>query len=82
MCLTAHYIDRNWRLNSKILTFYALPPPHTGMNVALKLLESVEEWGLEKKMFSLTLDNATSNDSMQDIVKTQVLLSNDFVVWR
>ncbi|CAN6975906.1 unnamed protein product, partial [Brassica rapa subsp. trilocularis] len=79
MCLTAHYIDRNWRLNSKILTFCALPPPHTGMNVALKLLESVEEWGLEKKMFSLTLDNATSNDSMQDIVKTQVLLSNDLL---
>ncbi|WZZ26671.1 hypothetical protein YC2023_010072 [Brassica napus] len=79
MCLTAHYIDRNWRLNSKILTFCALPPPHTGMNVALKLLKSVEEWGVEKKMFSLTLDNATSNDSMQDIVKTQVLLSNDLL---
>ena len=30
-------------------------------------------------MFSLTLDNATSNDSMQDTVKTQVLLSNDLL---
>ncbi|XP_013624245.1 PREDICTED: zinc finger BED domain-containing protein RICESLEEPER 2-like [Brassica oleracea var. oleracea] len=49
MCVTAHYIDRNWKLNSKILTFCALPPPHTGMNVALQLLESLKEWGIEKR---------------------------------
>ncbi|KFK25932.1 hypothetical protein AALP_AA8G181900 [Arabis alpina] len=24
-----HYIDRNWKLNNKILAFCALPPPHT-----------------------------------------------------
>ncbi|XP_056862075.1 zinc finger BED domain-containing protein RICESLEEPER 2-like [Raphanus sativus] len=79
MCVTAHYIDRNWKLNSKILTFCALSPPHTGMNVAMQLLESLKEWGIEKKVFSITLDNATSNDSMQDIVKSQLMLSNDLL---
>jgi len=29
MCLTAHYIDRNWKLNNKILVFCAFPPPYT-----------------------------------------------------
>ncbi|XP_048591471.1 zinc finger BED domain-containing protein RICESLEEPER 2-like [Brassica napus] len=76
MCVTAHYIDRNWKLNSKILTFCALPPPHTGMNVAIQLLDSLEEWGVHKKVFSVTLDNATSNDSMQDIVKSQLNLDD------
>ncbi|XP_048634105.1 zinc finger BED domain-containing protein RICESLEEPER 2-like [Brassica napus] len=79
MCVTAHYIDRNWKLNSKILTFCALPPPHTGMNVAVQLLESLKEWGIEKKVFSVTLDNATSNDSMQDIVKSQLNLNDDLL---
>ncbi|XP_056859979.1 zinc finger BED domain-containing protein RICESLEEPER 2-like [Raphanus sativus] len=79
MCVTAHYIDRNWKLNSKIITFCALAPPHTGMNVAMQLLESMKEWGIEKKIFSVTLDNATSNDSMQDIVKSQLMLTDDLV---
>ncbi|WZZ00215.1 hypothetical protein YC2023_072543 [Brassica napus] len=76
MCVTAHYIDRNWKLNSKILTFCDLPPPHTGMNVAIQLLDSLKEWGVHKKVFSVTLDNATSNDSMQDIVKSQLNLDD------
>ena len=30
-------------------------------------------------MFSVTLDNATSNDSMQDIVKSQLNLNDDLL---
>ena len=30
-------------------------------------------------MFSITLDNATSNDSMQDIVKSQLMLNDDLL---
>nr|GMD19064.1 zinc finger BED domain-containing protein RICESLEEPER 2-like [Ipomoea batatas] len=33
ICLTAHYIDNNWKLNSKILSFCAMPPPHTGIQL-------------------------------------------------
>ena len=79
MCVTAHYIDQNCKLNSKILTLCALPPTHTGMNVAVQLLESLKEWEIEKKVFSVTLDNATSNDSMQEIVKSQLNLSDDLL---
>ncbi|XP_013624505.1 PREDICTED: zinc finger BED domain-containing protein RICESLEEPER 2-like [Brassica oleracea var. oleracea] len=79
MCVTGHYIDRNWKLNNKILSFSALPPPHNGMSVTLHLLDSLKEWGLKKKVFAITLDNATSNDSMQDIVKSQLLLSDDLL---
>ena len=28
ICLIAHYVDLNWKLNSKILVFYGMPPPH------------------------------------------------------
>ena len=77
--MTGHYFDQNWKLNSKILSFSALPPPHNGMSVAVHLLESLKEWGVDKKVFSITLDNASSNDSMQDIVKSQLLLNDDLL---
>ena len=79
MCLTAHYVDRDWKLKNKILSFCALLPPHTGFQLAMKILDEMEEWGIDKKVFSVTLDNATNNDSMQDILKSQLVLRNDLV---
>ena len=34
LCLTAHYIDSDWSLKSRILDFCAFPPPHTGGAIA------------------------------------------------
>ncbi|XP_013617801.1 PREDICTED: zinc finger BED domain-containing protein RICESLEEPER 2-like [Brassica oleracea var. oleracea] len=72
LCLTAHYIDVDWNLQAKILAFTAFPPPHSGIAIAMKLVELLKEWGLEKKVFCLTVDNASSNDSMQSIMKRQM----------
>ncbi|XP_019096310.1 PREDICTED: zinc finger BED domain-containing protein RICESLEEPER 2-like [Camelina sativa] len=72
ICLTAHYIDENWHLNSKILQFCELKSPHTGEEISNKILECLKEWGLEKKVFSITLDNATNNNSMLNILKGQL----------
>ncbi|CAA7036531.1 unnamed protein product [Microthlaspi erraticum] len=79
VCLTAHYIDSKWQLKNKILVFNALPPPHSGIKLAMHLLEMLKEWGIDKKVFSLTLDNATSNDCMQDILKSQLVLRDDLL---
>jgi len=72
LCLTAHYIDVEWNLQAKILAFTAFPPPHSGIAIAMKLVELLKEWGLEKKVFCLTVHNASSNDSMQSIMKRQM----------
>ncbi|WZZ54355.1 hypothetical protein YC2023_054462 [Brassica napus] len=72
LCLTAHYIDVEWNFQAKILAFTAFPPPHSGIAIAMKLVELLKEWGLEKKVFCLTVDNASSNDSMQSIMKRQM----------
>lgn len=48
------------------------PPPYTGVAIALKLTELLREWGLEKKVFSLTVDNASANDNMQGILKRKL----------
>lgn len=72
MCLTAHYIDSEWKLKTKILSFCAFPPPHTGAGIATKVLALLKEWGLEKRVFTITVDNASSNDNMQGILKKQL----------
>ena len=76
ICLTAHYVDESFKLNNKILVFSELKPPHTGEEVANKLISCLKEWGLEKKVFSMTLDNATYNDSMQKILKHRLQMAS------
>ena len=36
----------------------------------------LKDWGIYGKIFSLTLDNSTSNDSMQNILKERLNLQN------
>nr|GME04505.1 zinc finger BED domain-containing protein RICESLEEPER 2-like [Ipomoea batatas] len=79
ICLTSHFVDEKWKLNSKILAFDKMPPPHTGFELAQKMYEILKDWGIEKKMFSLTLDNASNNDSMQDILKDQLTMHDSLL---
>ena len=51
--LTAHYVDKDWKLKSKILLFTHMQPPHSGHDLALKVLEFLKDWGIEKKIFPL-----------------------------
>ncbi|XP_019197729.1 PREDICTED: zinc finger BED domain-containing protein RICESLEEPER 1-like [Ipomoea nil] len=30
MCVTGHFVDSNWQLQKRVLSFMPLPPPHTG----------------------------------------------------
>ncbi|KAL8492851.1 hypothetical protein ACS0TY_024156 [Phlomoides rotata] len=77
--LTAHFVGCDWKLNSKILNFCRMEPPHTGFELANKLFGFLKEWGIEKKVFSLTLDNASANDNMQDNLKERLSLQNSLV---
>ena len=74
ICLTRHFVDVNYELNSKILNFTKMQSPHFGVELAAKLFVFLKEWGIEKKVFSLILDNASSNDNMQDILNEQLSL--------
>jgi len=44
-------------------------PPHTGVELAATIYDCLKEWGIDRKVFSITLDNATNNDSMKTILK-------------
>ena len=75
--LTAHFVDENWKLNSKIINFCHFPPPHSGAELAKTVYEFLEEWGIERKIFALTLDNASANGKMADTLKERLLNNVD-----
>lgn len=60
MCVTAHFIDDNWNLHKKILNF-CLVPNHKGETIGKTLEKCLHEWGIER-VFTVTVDNASSND--------------------
>ncbi|KZV37398.1 hypothetical protein F511_01266, partial [Dorcoceras hygrometricum] len=50
ICLTAHFIDSNW-----VLT-------HSGIALCDKINSLFNSWGVQRKVFTITLDNAAAND--------------------
>ncbi|XP_078153945.1 zinc finger BED domain-containing protein RICESLEEPER 2-like [Carex rostrata] len=69
MCLTAHYIDKSWKLQKRIISFNELSPPHSGEAIADAIMESLGKWGIEDKIGTITLDNAGNNDRAAAIMK-------------
>lgn len=77
--LTAHFIDMDWVLQKRVLNFSLMPSPHTGVALSNKLLSMLSGWGIKMKLFSLTLDNASSNDVCADFLITQLKLNDALV---
>ena len=57
-----------------------MQPPHTGHDLALKVLEFLKDQGIKKKIFSITFDNAASNDNMENMLKEHLCLSNSLLL--
>ncbi|XP_034229371.1 zinc finger BED domain-containing protein RICESLEEPER 1-like [Prunus dulcis] len=60
----------------RILNFSFMPPPHTGVALCEKIYRLLTDWGVEKKLFSMTLDNASSNDTFVELLKGQLNLKD------
>jgi hypothetical protein len=71
MSLTAHFIDNNWKLHKKILNF-CLVSSHKGEILAKNIETCLDEWDL-KRVFSFTVDNASSNDSAIQYLKKRLI---------
>ncbi|KAF2318088.1 hypothetical protein GH714_041429 [Hevea brasiliensis] len=60
MCITAHFIDNDWKLHKKIINFCPITS-HKGDAIGRAIETCLLEWGLDK-IFTITVDNASSND--------------------
>ncbi|XP_057797898.1 zinc finger BED domain-containing protein RICESLEEPER 2-like [Salvia miltiorrhiza] len=69
MCVTGHLVDSQWQLQNRLLSFIPLPPPHGGVDIYDGLTKCTKDWGIEHKVFTISVDNASNNDVAIRIAK-------------
>ncbi|GFZ20805.1 hypothetical protein Acr_28g0015100 [Actinidia rufa] len=74
MVVTAHFVDRDWKLQKRVLNFCNVPPPHSGVIIADALHKCFIDWGIENKVSTITVDNAKYNDTCLRILKDSFAL--------
>src|SRR5436853_190048 len=67
--VTAHFIDIDWVLNKRIISFKLFPFPHTAHNLSQAILNVASEYNIESKIFSISFDNASENNAAIDTLK-------------
>jgi BED zinc finger len=75
LCLTVHSIDKNWKLSSRVLNFRRVPPPHSAADLYEIIHKLLKEWGLERKVLSITMDNASNMDNLYIMLSTRLISS-------
>ena len=67
MCLTAHYLDSNWILQTKVINFLHLVTPHTGLVISDSIFASLVDQRIENKIITITLDSTSSNPAVRHL---------------
>ena len=63
MVLTHHLIDANWNSQKCVLNFVHLDPPCHGIEINDAIFKCLIEWGIENKVYTISVDNASYNDT-------------------
>ncbi|KAJ9542380.1 hypothetical protein OSB04_028886 [Centaurea solstitialis] len=69
MVITGHFIDQNWRLQKRVLSFVHIPPPRTGLDIADCIYKCLKDWEIEDKIFTISVDNEAYNDRVVRTLK-------------
>jgi hypothetical protein len=80
MVITGHFIDMEWNLQKRVLSFVNVPAPRRGIDVADAIYKCLKSWGIENKVFSISVDNASYNDSCLRCLKENLSLSSKLVL--
>ena len=70
MCLTAHFIDKDWNLHKRILNFCQVES-HKGDAIGKVVEDCLRDWGIES-ICTVTVDNASyKNGTIQYLKKNE-----------
>ncbi|XP_039785941.1 zinc finger BED domain-containing protein RICESLEEPER 2-like [Panicum virgatum] len=73
MCITCHFTDDDWKMHNRTLKFSFMKTPHTDVAMFNAVLRFLQEWNIEDKLFAVTLDNASNNNAMMKLLKSNLL---------
>ncbi|KAL2936366.1 Zinc finger BED domain-containing protein DAYSLEEPER [Bienertia sinuspersici] len=74
--LTGHFIDADWRLRSRVLKFVLVPFPESQVAFNHAVVSCLSEWGLENKLFALTVDQSFANEAVIGNLKGLLSIKN------
>ncbi|KAI7742012.1 hypothetical protein M8C21_024079 [Ambrosia artemisiifolia] len=69
MCLTAHFIDSDWKMQKRVIGFVELAPPYSGEVISDGILECLSKWGIQDKIGTINLNNASDDERAIAILK-------------
>ena len=70
MVVTAHFLDSDWKLHKRIINFCSITS-HKGDDIGRVLEQCLLQWGLNR-IFTITVDNASSNDVAINYMKRRL----------
>lgn len=79
ICVAVHFIDDHWKLVRRTLCFKALAPPYDGTYIADELACLSSQYNIERKTFTITVDEASYNESMVASIKKGLLTKKALV---
>ncbi|PWA50268.1 Zinc finger, BED-type [Artemisia annua] len=80
MVVTCHFVDSEFKLNKRILSFVDVPPPYSGIGIYDCLFKCLKEWNIETKVATLTVDNAKSNDVVAKKLRENLKLQGKLAI--
>ncbi|KAJ1291630.1 hypothetical protein BS78_02G330100 [Paspalum vaginatum] len=63
LSVVAHYVNSKWELEKMLLGLRLIDVKHTSVNIANLVATVIDEYALTDKVFAITLDNASSNNT-------------------
>ena len=59
--VTAHFLTENWKPVTKVLSTAEMPERHTGVYIAQRIQDSIENWGLSNERITAVVHNNVAN---------------------
>jgi hypothetical protein len=69
LSVVGHYINADWQLEKRVLGLRLIDVSHNAENIAERVGNVLDDYGILHKVFSVTLDNAFANNKAMDALK-------------
>jgi hypothetical protein len=61
LSVVAHYVSTDWLLEKRVIELRLIETTHIGENIVERVMSVLDDYSVVNKVFSMTLDNASSN---------------------
>ncbi|KAL3511911.1 hypothetical protein ACH5RR_024628 [Cinchona calisaya] len=78
--LTGHFVDCDWKLHRRVLSVITLPFPDSEVAFNHAVAACLTDWHLESKLFTLTLNQSFSNETIRGNLRGLLSIKNPATV--